>query len=168
VTEVSKLFIVCSSSGSPRQTKVSGGETPPRCRPSSIVRCYCVSLPRYRPHAVPCCRNFRCVCVCVCVCVTCAQQISIVWAKKGSCVAVNKHHAMKTYGGVEENLHAFLTSPLDGEWLAPNSGRFDSRERSIGNHSIQISLCGPHSRSGRCGEEKCPAPPETEPRPSSL
>jgi hypothetical protein len=29
---------------------------------------------------------------------------------------VHKHHAMKSYGGVELNLNALLTSALDGEW----------------------------------------------------
>jgi hypothetical protein len=38
---------------------------------------------------------------------------------------VIKHHAMKTCGGVKVQLHALLTSALDGgEWSASSSGRF--------------------------------------------
>jgi hypothetical protein len=36
---------------------------------------------------------------------------------------------MKTYGGVEIQPHAFLTSALDGgEWLASRPGHFTPRE----------------------------------------
>jgi hypothetical protein len=36
-----------------------------------------------------------------------------------------KHHAIKTYGRAEIQLHAFLTSPLDaGEWSAPCTSCF--------------------------------------------
>jgi len=36
-----------------------------------------------------------------------------------------KHHAMKTYEGVEVQLHAILTSSLDkGEWSASRPSRF--------------------------------------------
>jgi len=35
------------------------------------------------------------------------------------------HHAMKTYGGVDVQLHTFLTSPLGGrEWSASRPGHF--------------------------------------------
>jgi hypothetical protein len=38
---------------------------------------------------------------------------------------------MKTYWGVEAELHVFLTSALDGgEWSASHSGRFTCRERA--------------------------------------
>jgi hypothetical protein len=41
-----------------------------------------------------------------------------------------KHHAMKTYWGVEVMLHAFLISALDaGEWSRP--GRFTPGERAL-------------------------------------
>jgi len=36
-----------------------------------------------------------------------------------------KHHAMKTYWGVEVKFQAFLTSSLvEGEWSASRTGRF--------------------------------------------
>jgi hypothetical protein len=44
---------------------------------------------------------------------------------------------MKTYGGVEEYLHAFLTSALDGgEWLALRPGCFTSGLRAPGTYWI--------------------------------
>jgi len=40
-------------------------------------------------------------------------------------LCLTKHHAMKTYGGVELQIHAFITSALDGgEWSASRPGRF--------------------------------------------
>jgi hypothetical protein len=59
-------------------------------------------------------------------------------------LCLTKHHAMKTYWGMEVWLHAFLTS---------------------GDRRID----GPHSKSGRGGEEKNSSPlPGIEPRSSSL
>jgi len=53
---------------------------------------------------------------------------------------------MKTYGGVEVELHELLTFALDGcEWLASRPGRFTTEERAPGTHWI----CEPQSRSGR-------------------
>jgi hypothetical protein len=48
-----------------------------------------------------------------------------------------KHHSIKTYGGVEVYLHAFLISALDGgEWSASHPGRYTNRERSPDTHWI--------------------------------
>jgi hypothetical protein len=45
---------------------------------------------------------------------------------------------MKTYWGVEIQLHAFLTSALDeSEWLASRLGRFTLGERALINPSIR-------------------------------
>jgi hypothetical protein len=42
---------------------------------------------------------------------------------------------MKTYWGVEVQLHSFLTSALDGgEWSPSRLGRFTPRERAPGTH----------------------------------
>jgi hypothetical protein len=42
---------------------------------------------------------------------------------------------METYGVVEVQLHAFLTSALDeSEWSASSPGRFTSAERESGTH----------------------------------
>jgi hypothetical protein len=50
---------------------------------------------------------------------------------------LTKHHYMKMYGGVEVQLHAFLTSPLDGgEWLTPRLGPFNPGVRAPGTHWI--------------------------------
>jgi hypothetical protein len=36
------------------------------------------------------------------------------------------HHSMKTYGGVDISMYAFLTSTPDGgEWLASRPGRYN-------------------------------------------
>jgi hypothetical protein len=46
-------------------------------------------------------------------------------------LCLTKHHAMKTYWGMEVYLHAFLTSALDGgEWSASRPSRFTPRERA--------------------------------------
>jgi hypothetical protein len=51
---------------------------------------------------------------------------------------LTKQHAMKTYWGVEVQLHAFLTSATDGdEWLASRPGHFTPRERAPGTHRIE-------------------------------
>jgi hypothetical protein len=61
---------------------------------------------------------------------------------------------MKTYGGVEEQLHAFLTSGLDtGEWSASSPGRFTLRGKNP-RHPLNRRIGGPQSRSGRRGEKK--------------
>jgi len=40
---------------------------------------------------------------------------------------------MKTYGGVEVQLHTFLTSELDvGEWSGSRPGRFTYKVRAAG------------------------------------
>jgi hypothetical protein len=50
---------------------------------------------------------------------------------------LTKHHATKTYGWMEIQLHAFLTLALDGdEWLASQPGRLNPRERAPGAHWI--------------------------------
>jgi hypothetical protein len=69
------------------------------------------------------------------------EQMSPVRRESGKCsmqaegfvnsemsLCLTKHHAMKTYWGVEVQLHAYLTSALDGgEWSALRLGRFYSQ-----------------------------------------
>jgi hypothetical protein len=56
---------------------------------------------------------------------------------------------MKTYWGMEVQLHSFLTSALDGgEWPASRPGRFKLR------YPLDRKLRGHQSRSWRGGEEK--------------
>jgi hypothetical protein len=67
---------------------------------------------------------------------------------------LTKQHAMKTYGGVEVELHAFLTSALDvGKWVASRPGRFTPGETAP-LYPLDKRLGGPQSRSGRGSEEK--------------
>jgi hypothetical protein len=48
---------------------------------------------------------------------------------------------MKAYWGVEVELHAFLTSALDGgDWSASRPGHFTRRERTSGTHWIEAGL----------------------------
>jgi len=52
-----------------------------------------------------------------------------------TCCALNKHHAMKTWGGNGVQLHTFLTLVLDGgEWSASCPGLYTSGERAPGTH----------------------------------
>jgi hypothetical protein len=49
-----------------------------------------------------------------------------------------KHHTMKTYRGVEVQIHIFLTLALDGgEWSASHFGHFILGERAPGIHWIR-------------------------------
>jgi hypothetical protein len=51
--------------------------------------------------------------------------------------ALTKHYTIKAYWGVEVELHAFLTSTLDGgECSASRPGRFTSREKLPGTNWI--------------------------------
>jgi hypothetical protein len=48
---------------------------------------------------------------------TCLNTITFNKLNENLSLFLNKHHHIKTYGGVEEYLHAFLTSARDGvEW----------------------------------------------------
>jgi hypothetical protein len=48
---------------------------------------------------------------------------------------LTKHHAVKTYWGVEIYLHTFLTPKVcGGEWSASYIGRFTPRERAPVKH----------------------------------
>jgi hypothetical protein len=62
--------------------------------------------------------------------------------------AVPLHYAMKMYGGAEVELHAFLTSALDGDQLQVPVALSPAKEQ------LDIRLGEHQSRSGRCGEGK--------------
>jgi hypothetical protein len=81
---------------------------------------------------------------------------------------LTKHHAMKTYWGVEVYLHAFLTSALDGgEWSASRPGHFTPKERAPGTHWIG-SLVGPRASLDAMVRRKIPSPyQDSDPYPSS-
>jgi hypothetical protein len=50
---------------------------------------------------------------------------------------LTKHHAMKTYVGVEVQPHAFLISaPVGSEWSASRHVRFNPGVRASGTHWI--------------------------------
>jgi hypothetical protein len=61
---------------------------------------------------------------------------------------------MKTYWGVEVQLHSVLTSELDfSEWSASCPGRFIRRDKSP-RHLLDRELNGPQNRSECGGEER--------------
>jgi hypothetical protein len=69
---------------------------------------------------------------------------------------------MKAFGGVDVEIHIFLTSALvGGEWSASRPGRFTRGERAPGTHWIG-GWVDPQSRSGRRGEEKILDPTGTQ------
>jgi hypothetical protein len=65
---------------------------------------------------------------------------------------------MKTYWGVELQLHAFLISALDGgEWSTSGPGPFISRERDSDTHWIG-SWVGSRADVGAVVKKKIPSP----------
>jgi hypothetical protein len=56
---------------------------------------------------------------------------------------------MKVFGRVDVQLHAFLTSALDG-----GEARAALQQEKSPWYTLDRRLCGPNSRSGRSGEEK--------------
>jgi hypothetical protein len=71
---------------------------------------------------------------------------------------LTKHHTMKTYCGVEVQIHAFLTSALDGgEWSASQPGHFNRRERAHGTHWIG-DWVGPRAVLDTVAKRKIPSP----------
>jgi hypothetical protein len=63
------------------------------------------------------------------------------------------HHAIKKYGGMEVQLHVFLTSVLNGiKWSALRPGRFTDEVRGSGTHWGGLSV-GPKPV-WLCEEEK--------------
>jgi hypothetical protein len=67
-------------------------------------------------------------------------------------LCLTKHHAMKTYVGVDVLIHVFLTLALVGGVL-----RFTTRPL-YPRYPLDRRLGGPQNRSGRLGEEKKTAP----------
>jgi hypothetical protein len=65
---------------------------------------------------------------------------------------------MKTYWGVEVQLHAFLTSVLDGGmWSASQPGCFTPGERTLGTHQIE-GWMGPRASLAAVAKRKTPSP----------
>ena len=59
-------------------------------------------------------------------------------------------HYMKRYVGVEVQLHAFLTSALDGgEWSAPRPGRFTPKKTKLRGLSPRADYTDRAAAAGR-------------------
>jgi hypothetical protein len=72
-------------------------------------------------------------------------------------LCLTKHYAIKTYWGVEVQLHAFLTSAIDGGvWSASHPGRFTPKERAPCTH--WIGGLGPRAGVDTVAKKKFPAP----------
>jgi len=69
---------------------------------------------------------------------------------------------MKTYGGVEVQLHTFLTSALDGdEWSTSRTGCFTPRERARDSTAHWIGgWVGPRASLDEVMKRKFPVPAE--------
>jgi hypothetical protein len=73
-------------------------------------------------------------------------------------LCLTKHHAMKTYWGVEVYLHEFLAPALDGgEWSASLPGLLTPRERAPGSHWIG-GWVGPRAVLDAVVKRKIPSP----------
>jgi hypothetical protein len=60
------------------------------------------------------------------------------WVKVKLSLCLTKHHAVKMYGGVEVQIHVFLTSVLDGgKWSVSRPRRFTPGERAPGTQWIE-------------------------------
>jgi hypothetical protein len=65
------------------------------------------------------------------------EGLQMWWVKVKLSLCLTKHHAVKTYGGVEVQLDAFVTLVLDrSEWSASRLGHFTSRETAPGTQSV--------------------------------
>jgi hypothetical protein len=92
--------------------------------------CFRILLPFYTDRLAG--SAWVCVCEYIYIYINCKVKVKL---KLSLCLT--KHHAMKTYCGVEVQLHAFLISVLDGgEWSASRPGRFTARERAPGTRWI--------------------------------
>jgi len=73
-------------------------------------------------------------------------------------LCLTKYHAMKTYWGVEVNLHVFVTSALDGgEPSASNPGCLTPRETALGTHWMG-DWVGPRAGKEAVVKRKSPCP----------
>jgi hypothetical protein len=62
------------------------------------------------------------------------------------------HHAMKTYGGVDVWLHAFLTLALEGSEGQPHVTAVLPSMKEL-RYPMYMLVGGPHNGPGRCVEE---------------
>ena len=62
---------------------------------------------------------------------------------------------MKSYGGVEAQLHPFLISALDGcKRSISDSGGFTPGEGAHDTHCMRVNVGPREGRTGNCGEKK--------------
>jgi hypothetical protein len=72
------------------------------------------------------------------------------------------HYAMKAYGGMDVQIHIFLTSALaGGEWSASRPGRFTPRGKAPGTHWIR-GWVGPRAGLDDLEKRKYLTPPGLE------
>jgi hypothetical protein len=111
----------------PTSAKVQNTRMPP---PPQVFLPWCLIKQGIRPHGVVLSKTqFH-------------LYLTVKVKKVKLSLCLTKHHAMKTHWGVEVQLHAFLTSALDGgEWSASRPGCFTPKERSPGTHWIGGWVC---------------------------
>jgi hypothetical protein len=72
---------------------------------------------------------------------------------------VGEDQVVSVYGGVDVQIHIFLTSALaGGEWSASRTGRYNPGERAP---LLDRILGEPQTQCGRCGGEKILDPTRT-------